>query len=133
MCCKTSSHLSVTFSNFSIYCIHHMKHWFIPTIDFSLNCIKQNRWYNYLIHIKTMLAFLEVQPLSLDTFQCTPVYSYMSPCVEAYMSNIIWNSFDLRHECGKYYILLNFMFHGFGWINIFRQLHTKNLKQEFII
>ena len=100
---------------------------------FSLNCIKQNRWYSYLIHIKTMLAFLEVQPLSLDTFQCTPVYSYMSPCVEAYMSNIIWNSFDLRHECGKYYILLNFMFHGFGWINIFRQLHTKNLKQEFII
>jgi len=43
-------------------------------------------------HIKAILALMivtwpfEVQPLSRDTFQCTPLYIYMYPCGEIYMA-----------------------------------------------
>ena len=57
-------------------------------------------------HIKAILALMivawpfKVQPLSRDTFQCTPVYIYIDVSLwwGIYGLCILWNSFDLRCE-----------------------------------
>jgi len=61
-----------------------------PTINFDRGLFKNEQTASF--HIKAILALMivawsfEVQPLSRDTFQCTPVYIAMYPCGEVYMA-----------------------------------------------
>ena len=84
-----------------------LEQWFIPTIDYCLSLYKTN-WdtsstsRQFLLWWK-WLAPLEVQPLSRDKFQCTPVYIDMSLCIEVCMANVssgiplIWGVNVLHH------------------------------------
>ena len=82
-------------------CSSH-EHWFIPTINYCLSLHKTN-WdtsstsRQFLLWRK-WLAPLEVQLLSQDTSQCTPVHVYweVSLCWGIHGKCILWNFFDLR-------------------------------------
>ena len=52
-----------------------------------------------MLALMKVACSFEVQPLSLDTSQCTPVYIYLYPYEEVFITNVtLWNSYDLRCE-----------------------------------